>query len=349
MWWLAVLAAYSVLTLLFTGQVRLDYMVAGRQVSWAQAFAISSVAWYSWALLTPIVIWLGRRWPITLKRWWRAIVIHGPLCLLLMTVKGFAAVFVVRHAIGMAPQPAPLLTLYVGFFTYFTILGADAAMRQARARREQELRTSELQGELARAELDALRMRLHPHFLFNTLNSIAALMREDVEAADLMLTRLSDLLRMTLDRSEAQEAPLRDELDFVDKYIEIQRVRFGDRLTTRVEASPDTLALAVPSLMLQPIVENAFRHGAGAKPGPVTIAIRCQRRSDHVDIEVEDDGPGPPPVLRSGYGLETTRARLRHLYGSAAGLTLERAASGGAIARLTVPARPMPTASPAPA
>src|SRR5262252_4228937 len=142
MWWLAVLAAYSVLTLLFTGQVRLDYMVAGRAVSWPQAFAISSVTWYSWALLTPLVVWLGRRWPITLKRWWRAIVIHVPLCFLLMAVKGIAAAFVVRHAIGMAPQPAPLLTVYVGFFTYFTIFGVDTASRQARARREQDLRTA---------------------------------------------------------------------------------------------------------------------------------------------------------------------------------------------------------------
>jgi signal transduction histidine kinase len=346
MWWLSVLGAFSILTLLFAGEVRFDYMSDGRLLSWGQALLVSGVTWLLWALLTPLVARLGRRWPITARAWWRAPVVHAPLCFVLLALKQVAGALIVERAVGMSRPPAPFLTLYVGFFTYFTILGVDAAVRQARTRRERELTTSRLEAELARAQLDALKMRLHPHFLFNTLNGISSLMREDVESADLMLTRLADLLRLTLDRSGAQESPLKDELALVEKYVEIQRVRFADRLTIRVDASADTLALAVPTLVLQPLVENAFRHGVGRKPGAATIAIRSTCLGAVLAVDVEDDGPGPPSVVPPGHGLETTRARLRHLYGSAASLALERAGSGGAIARLRIPAHPIP-ASPA--
>jgi two-component sensor histidine kinase len=337
MWWLGVLGVFSALALLFTGQVRLDFMEAGQRLSWMQAFAISGVNWLLWALLTPIVIWFGRRLPITSRAWWR-VAIHLPICLILLIAKQLLANRVVDAAVGMRHYPAPLLTLYVSFFTYFTILGVDVAIRQARARRERDVRTSQLEAELARAQLDALRIQLQPHFLFNALNSISALMREDVEAADVMLTRLAGLLRATLDRSDAQESRLEDEMAFVNEYIEIQRVRFGDRLTVRMEVAADTLALAVPTLVLQPLVENACRHGVGLKPGAATLAIRSSRQGERLAIEVEDDGPGPPSFVPAGTGLENTRARLRHLYGPAASLTLERAAAGGAIARLLLPA-----------
>jgi LytS/YehU family sensor histidine kinase len=221
-------------------------------------------------------------------------------------------------------------------------------MRQARARRERDLRTSQLEAELAHAQLDALRVRLQPHFLFNTLNSISALMREDVEAADVMLTRLAGLLRVTLDRSDAQESRLEDEMALVNEYIEIQRVRFADRLTVRLDVAPDTLALAVPTLVLQPLVENACRHGVSVKPGAATIAIRSSRQGDRLAIDVEDDGPGPPPIVPAGLGLDATRARLSQLYGSKASLTLARATSGGAIARLLLPAHTLPAVQPAP-
>ncbi len=341
MWWLGVLGVFSALALLFAGQVRLDFVEAGQRLSWAQALAISGVNWLLWALFTPVVVWLGRRLPITARTWWR-VPIHLLLCLVLLVVKQLIANRIDEAVVGMPRYPAPLLTLYVSFFTYFTIIGVDAAIRQAAARREREMRTSQLEAQLAHAQLDALRVRLQPHFLFNTLNSISALMREDVEAADVMLTRLADLLRATLDRSDAQETRLDEEMAFVNEYIEIQRVRFADRLTVRLDVAPDTTALAVPTLVLQPLVENACRHGIGVKPGAGTLVIRSSRHDDRLAIDVADDGPGPPPAVVDGHGLETTRARLRHLYGSAASLTLERGASGGAVARLSLPAHSLP-------
>jgi len=345
--WLGACGVFSALALLFAWQVRLDFMLAGQSITWPQALAISGVSWYLWALLTPIVVWLGRRWPMTSRQWWR-VPMHLLACLVLLTAKQQVSNRLVESTIGMPHYPAPLLTLYVSFFTYFTIIAVDTVMRQARARRERDLRTSRLEAELAHAQLDALRVRLQPHFLFNTLNSISALMREDVEAADVMLTRLAGLLRATLDRSDAQESRLEDEMALVNEYIEIQRVRFADRLTIRLDVAPDTLALAVPALVLQPLVENACRHGVSVKPGAATIAIRSSRQGDCLAIDVEDDGPGPPPIVPAGLGLDATRARLRHLYGTNASLTLERATSGGAIARLRLPVRPLPAAPPAP-
>lgn len=342
MLFLSVFGVFSLLALLFTGQVWLDYTWADLPISWGQALGISSVDWYLWAAATPAVTWLGRRWPIRPRTWWRAVVIHAPLCLLLMLIKLAIGGRIIALLMGRVRQPAPFLRLYVGLFTYYAILGVAAAIERARTRRARDLRTSQLETELVRTQLDALKMRLHPHFLFNTLNGISALMREDVEAADLMLTRLGDLLRLTLDRAGAQEVPLKEELDVVGKYIEIQQVRFGDRLTIRVDTAPGTLALAVPSLMLQPLVENAFEHGAGAMPGPATIVIRSARSGTSLVIEVTDDGPGPPVVVQHGYGLDTTRARLQHLYGGGASLVLERVSSGGAVARLSLPARAMP-------
>jgi len=343
MGWAGVFGAFSALALLFAWQARLDYMLAGQTLSWGQAFAISGVTWYLWALLTPLVVRIGRRWPITVGAWWR-VAIHLPICFVLLAVKQVIGNAIIVRAVGMTRYPAPLLTIYVGFFTYFTILGVDAAIRQTRARHERDVRTSRLEAQLARAELDALRMRLQPHFLFNTLNSISALMREDVEAADDMLTRLAGLLRATLDRSDAQECRLDEEMAYVREYIDIQRVRFADRLTVHLDVAADTLALAVPTLVLQPLVENACRHGVGARPGAATIVVRSAREGAHLRIDVEDDGPGPPPIVPVGHGLATTRARLSHLYGTHASLTLERAASGGALARLRLPARAVPEA-----
>jgi LytS/YehU family sensor histidine kinase len=269
----------------------------------------------------------------------RALAVHVPASLIVAMFKMPMQEALGAMVTGVSRPPASFLRNYVTLFTYWIILGVATALKQARDLRVREIATSKLEADLARAQLDVLRMRLHPHFLFNTLNGISALMRDNVEAADLMLTRLSDLLRLTLDRADVQEVPLRDEMEFVRKYLEIQEVRFGDRLTVRVDVAPETLSLALPSLSLQPLVENALRHGIERKPGSAELRVSARRSSTSLVVEIEDDGPGPPIDIRTGIGLDATRRRLEHLFGASANLALERGVNGGAVARLTVPAK----------
>jgi two-component system LytT family sensor kinase len=337
-----VFVLFTVIACLFTGQVWLDYAYARVPVSGGRALAVSAIDWYLWAALTPLVWWLGRRFPLRRGALARAFAVHVPASLVIAAVKIPAGEVLAAVVAGVVRSPASFLKLYVTLAVYWIILGIGIALTQARELRAREMAASRLETELARAQLDVLRMRIQPHFLFNTLNGISALMRENVEAADLMLTRLSDLLRLALDRADAQEVTLREELEFVRKYLEIQDVRFGDRLAVRYDVDTDTLSLAVPSLSLQPLAENAIRHGVERKPGPSTVTIRAGVASATLVIEVRDDGPGPPPAVRAGTGLEATRQRLQHLHGAAASLVLESGERGGAVARLTMPARELP-------
>lgn len=334
-----VVAVFTAIAVLFTGQVWLDYAYAGAAVSWPRALWLSAIGWYLWAALTPIVLVIARRVPLARARLSRALAVHVPVSIGLTVVTTALQALLAGSLGGVTRQPTSFLKPYVNLFTYWTIVGVAMAIRQHRDARAREIRASRLETDLARAELDALRMRLNPHFLFNTLNGISGLMRENVEAADLMLTRLSDLLRLTLDRANVQEVPLKDELDFVRQYIEIQLLRLGDRLRVSIDAPADTLALLVPSLSLQPLVENALKHGAERTPGPAFVAIDARRAAGALEIAVSDDGPGPPDDVRAGTGLDTTRQRLRHLYGEDGRLTLDSRHPRGAVARLTLPAR----------
>src|SRR5262249_40591374 len=184
-----------------------------------------------------------------------------------------------------------------------------------------ELKASQLEARLAQAQLQALKMQLHPHFLFNTLHAISALMRKDVEEADRMITRLSDLLRLTLENVGAQEATLRQELEILGRYLEIEQRRFGDRLQVKMEIEPETLDARAPNLILQPLVENAIRHGIAPRSAPGLIEIRASRAGDKLELQVRDNGVGLPTdhrePIKEGVGLANTRARLEQLYGAA--------------------------------
>jgi two-component system, LytTR family, sensor kinase len=187
-------------------------------------------------------------------------------------------------------------------------------------------------------------MQLHPHFLFNTLHSISALVHKDPEAADRMIARLGDFLRLTLENSGAQEVSLQKELEFLKCYLEIERVRFRDRLTTRLDIDPQSLDTPVPNLILQPIVENALRHGVAPRSSPGRIEISAKRDNGSLRIQVRDNGPGLPAIsatngrFREGLGLANTRARLAQLYGGSHRLELANAPEGGLVVTLEIPA-----------
>jgi len=209
--------------------------------------------------------------------------------------------------------------------------------------RERELEAAELQRELVEARLEALRMQLNPHFLFNTLHAISAMIHENPETADRMIARLSELLRLTLDGSKAQEVPLSQELEFLDRYLEIEQARFSDRLKIEKLVQPEVLTALVPYLILQPLVENAIRHGIEPREELGQISIRASHNNGMLQLCVSDNGPGlsenQPAAWREGIGLSNTRSRLRHLHGENGRLELASAPGGGLEARIELPFR----------
>ena len=334
--WPLILAAFTLLGLLFTSQVWIDYAYAQHPLTWWRAAAVALADWYLWAILTPGVVWLARRFRIDRRRWAGALAVHIPVSLVCAVAKQLADTFSATVITGIARGPTPFMKVHVSFLTYWAIVAVTYAFEHYHKYRERELQSAHLQTALARAQVQSLQMQLHPHFLFNTLNAIAALMREDIEAADIMIARLGDLLRVTLATADVPEVPLRRELELVDMYLDIQRARMGDRLTTRVSADPQTLDVQVPTLLLQPLVENAIRHGAAARPGPTLIEVRAQRDGNRLVIDVEDDGPGPPESFAPGHGLENTRLRLAAAYGPSASIEVRPRRGGGAISRVSL-------------
>jgi len=337
--WAWLLATFALVGVFFAGQVWVDYAYGRHRLTWPRATAVSVAEWTLWGLLAPFVLWLGRRVPLDRKRWARAAAVHVPMSLVLTLAKGGADGVLAVALTGVTRAPFTFLKIYVMFLTYWAILGVGSWLDYHRVARERERRAVELEAALARAQVQALKAQLHPHFLFNTLNAIGGLMREDVEAADVVLARLSDLLRLVLEDVHAQEVTLERELEFVHGYLEIQQVRFGPRLTVREAIAPETLHRRVPTMVLQPLIENAIRHGIGVRPGPGLVELTSRVEGTELVLTVRDDGPGPPPEMRDGYGLENTRARLRALHGDRASLALLPAPEGGALVRLVLPVR----------
>jgi LytS/YehU family sensor histidine kinase len=239
---------------------------------------------------------------------------------------------------------------------YWGLVGIDHGLSyyvsyQERAREalRLEVHASELKARLVHEQLSALKMQLQPHFLFNTLNTIMVLVRQQkTQQAEEMLARLSDLLRCVLEDVDAQEVPLRRELEYLQLYLSIEQTRFQDRLRVEVSADPAILDAAVPQMGLQPIVENAVRHGIGRSSAAGWIRVSVSRLDQSLQIQVEDDGPGFASTKEgegSGIGLSNTRARLHQLYGDAAELTLDNRDQGGAVVRMVLPYRVAPEMS----
>jgi sensor histidine kinase YesM len=223
---------------------------------------------------------------------------------------------------------------------YWAIVSIVHALAYYTRSQERERKALELENRLADAKLQALRMQLHPHFLFNTLNAISTLVHKDPQAADEMIGNLSELLRATLDTTE-QEIPLRQELGLLERYLEIQQARFGERLRIEKEIEPAALEGRVPTLILQPLVENAIRHGIEPQPGPGVVGIRAQRNGERLELAVRDSGTGIKASAKApeGIGLANTKARLQQLYGQSARLVLNRAAKGGCSVEIELPFR----------
>jgi sensor histidine kinase YesM len=317
--------------------------------------------WFLWAALSPVVFLLTKRFPLERGQLLRHGLIHAGACVLISLLHRAAYLIVswvlhvaVYRRLSSISEVFSLFLLFnlpTGFMSYGTILLVSYSMNYYRRFQEEELKLSRLRAELAQAQLQvtqaqlqSLKMQLQPHFLFNTLNSVSTLLDEDVEAADQMIARLGDFLRMTLDNSGAQEVSLQEELEFLRCYLEIERVRFHDRLTVSMRIDPETLEARVPNLILQPIIENAIRHGVIACAGQGRIEITSQRSNGTLRLQVTDNGPGSQAENRSasklssrGLGFTLTRERLERMYAADQQFRFEDVAAGGFQVTLEIP------------
>ncbi len=296
---------------------------------WTYIVALNCAYWYAWAIFTPAIVWLSQHFRFERQGLSRAIFVHLP-SVALFSFAHIATMTSVRWWLMLSGpssfswwtdvKRSALMNFDWEMVTYWAIAGLSHAVLYYRESRDRAVRTSQLETRLVEAQMVALRQQLQPHFLFNTLHAISALMHSDVDAADRTLMRLSDLLRMTLENIGRQEIPLQAELDFVSKYLEIEQTRFADRLIVRFEIAPETLDALVPALLLQPLVENAIKHGISKKSGPGHIDIRARPDHDKLWIEVRDDGRGLSETaliaMQKGIGVSTTRARLQHQFGA---------------------------------
>ena len=344
---LLVALAWTVVATLAALQNGLSRVYDGRPVHWGPLLLSFLADWYTCAVFTPVIVWMVRRWPPERVGWVGACTRYvGPLCA--MVVAKFIALIPIHRAIPGSDDRTLAQLLADGFFYEFlalaSVLGMALALHYYRSVRERERRAAELEALLSDARLHALTGQLRPHFLFNALHGVSTLMHRDVEAADEMLSELSALLRATLDREDVQEVPLHEELATARHYVEIMRVRFGDRLGVMEEIDPRARRALVPRLVLQPLVENAVEHGIARDPGAGRIWIRAEAEDGRCTLTVADDGPGlaggSEAAVREGVGLSNTRRRLAQLYGTDATLSLAARREGGTEVVIRLPFRP---------
>ncbi len=365
--WALSFAAWTALAVVSSLRTTSIYIVAagggGRTVDipWLTQFV--SFAWLpnlGWAVLTPLIVEAGRRFPLVRGRLARSVPVHLALALVAALAYSVGDALIAGDD-AMWPMIAPVSAaldawrrlapqnLSQHVVLYAVILAAGAALDlRARQRAEERdraalaLRASRLEADLTEARLASLQAQLHPHFLFNTLHAISTLVDWRPADARRMLTDLADLFRLTLAQPESQTARLDDDLDWLERYLDLQQIRFDDRLRVDVDVDPDVLGAEVPTLILQPLVENALVHGCATVSRPCRLRIRAEILGDRLRLTVEDDGAGLADGPREGIGVGNTRARLEALYGPDASLAVEARPTDGTRSVVDLPYRPAP-------
>jgi sensor histidine kinase YesM len=308
-------------------------------VWWATRF-------YLWAALSPAVVGLLKRFPLQPITASRA-VLHFIASLIFSLIHmglHLSLALVLMGRTTLSGGPSSLVVQFVhsyplGVLAYWVIIVIVNTTNHYERIAAEQLRSSKLQAQLAEARLRALQMQLQPHFVFNALHSLSDLVTDEPKTAVRLIARLGDFLRLTLQNSTAQGVPLNRELDFLDAYLEIERVRFGDRLKVVFEIDPQSLDAEVPSLILQPLVENAIRHGVASHIGPGLVQLVTKRRDGMLVIEIRDNGPGMPTNAREGLGLRNTHERLRQTYGPGYSLEVRNHVESGVVVSCELPYR----------
>ena len=336
-----IVGCWLFMALLFTPQTYLSNLRSPTPLTWGRAFLATLLLFQVWSVLTPLLLWLGARFPLERHRLLRNLLIH----LLLSVPVALAHIWLLRTVNTVLltwarsyEPPVPVHALLVGLgatniMIYWGIVAVSQAVNYFLKYQEREFR-------LAQAQLQALRMQLHPHFLFNTLNAIAELVYSDPKAADRCILSVSELLRFSLESHRTQEVTLKEEIDFLEKYLEIQKMLMRDRLRVRLNVEPETLDASVPNMLLQPLVENAIKHGISPRPEGGNIEIYARRLDGKLYVEITDDGLGMHEQQdNNGVGLVNTRERLKHLYGGAHSFNLSSSAGRGVTIRISLPFR----------
>jgi len=340
---IAIFVCWTFLALLFTPQTYLANLSSPTPLSWGLAVLVNLILFYTWAYLTPLVLSFGSRFPLERSYLTRNILIQlilsllfAPLHIILMITAN--RIFLSSY-IGEYELPIPFTVLMAGFgatnvMIYWGITAVSQAINYFRKYQQRNF-------QLAQAELQVLKMQLHPHFLFNTINAISELVYEEPEVADQTLSQLSDLLRLSLKSGKAQEVSLQEELNFLKKYIEIQQTLLQQRLTIELKISPETLAAKVPNMILQPLVENAIRHGIAPSVNGGVLQIEARRENEMLLLIIKDNGCGlvsADKILKSGgIGISNTRERLQQLYGNKQTFNLAQPNDGGFMVSILIP------------
>ena len=342
-------------------QVYVGIGAQGNELSWSSAMASTMPSWYVLAALLPVTFWLADRFRLDERGWRRALPVHAFASVLFTLVHIGLSTWLSDYVFSAVEPQISFFSLVARIFTlyfvldslfYWAIIGVYYAFDYSRRYREREraaselaLKASRLETSLSRANLEALRMQLNPHFLFNTLNTISVLaMKGDKARVVRMINRLSDLLRLSLENSR-QTMTLAEEINFLQRYLEIEQVRFRDRLEVDIDVPAELMSAEVPSLLLQPLVENAVLHGVSQQLDGGTVEITARRHDDRLIMVVRDTGPGfQEEEIQNGrgVGLGNTTARLEQLYGSDHSLHRDNAPQGGAVVTIEIPYRVLP-------
>ena len=352
------IAIFILLFLFFGSKYFFLRLVDGTTLHFGQYLMEDATRWLPWPFLVPLVLWLGRRIPLTGEKRAFRILAHlgGSVGVsALQPALSWSLIFLTPDSwwawrSGGSPSAVwgldQMANLFVWFFhlnvlTYWAILGVQYGLDYYRRYREREIEASRIETQLVRARLQALSAQIHPHFLFNTLHMISALVHRKPQVADSMITRLSELLRVSLDRTDRQEIPLGEELDTLMNYVEIMKTRFEDRLEISFDVPANVEKALVPPFILQPLVENAIHHGIMPRGTNGKVRVSAERAGNNLILDVVDDGRGfpgdPRALIEKGQGLRITEDRLRHLYGEKASLKASNGEGGGARITLTIP------------
>lgn len=348
---------WTLVGLFFTSQVLVQEAYMEKAPPLGKVLFMQLSICYLWALSTPFALWLARRYRIEWQNWIRRIFLHIVLGTLLVGSMLAIHYIMFMPVFGYSDRITPFKDFQYVFYNldrqlciYWLMLSISHVINYYNRDKQGRLQAAQLRTQLVQSQLEALKMQVHPHFLFNTLHSISALLNKDVGSARSMIARLGDFLRLTLENVGTQEVTLQQEMEFLNTYLEIERVRFKDRLTTLVKVEPEMLDVTVPNLILQPIVENAMRHSVANNANCCQIEITASSRNGALRIEVKDNGPGLPADLgagrmKMGVGLANTKARLERLYGNHHLLEFINNPAGGLIVALEVPHNRKLTAS----
>ncbi len=340
---------WTVLAILLAGTNALYRINVGEPAKFWPSLRMGLLNYWIWATLTPVIFYLAKKFRFTRDSWGRTAAIHFGFYLLLTATHELIAAIIGIPAGAPASYQSSIFqfrfvsSLYEDLWMYWPVVVVWSLFEYYERFRERDMRAAQLKEQLAQAELQALRSQLQPHFLFNTLNSIASLMHEDVDAADDMLADLSLLLRVYLNCSDEPVVPLRREITLLETYMRIQKRRFDDRLSWLRDVPRELLDAAIPALLLQPLVENSILHGIAPRSAPGHMRLSARRNGSMLDLEVADDGLGLAKDYAESVGLSNTRSRLRQLYENSHSFEIIGGVNGGVVVKITLPLRFLPS------